>query len=82
MMPGKRVQFDQQTWIAIDLLARDSMRDFQEIADEAFADLLKKHGRPVDLKTALRQSVGDIEKRPAAPSVRRRDASKNAHKGE
>ena len=43
------------------------MRDFQELADEAFADLLRKHGRPVDLKTALRQSVGEIEKRPATP---------------
>ena len=55
--------------------------DFQELADEAFADLLRKHGRPVDLTTALRQSVGEIEKRPPAPSVQRRDAKK-AHKGE
>jgi hypothetical protein len=75
-MPGKRVQFDQETWNALDLLARDGMRDFQELADEAFADLLRKHGRPVDLKTALRQSVGQIEERPAAPSVQRRDASR------
>jgi hypothetical protein len=44
------------------------MRDFQELAHEAFADLLRKHGRPVDLKTALRQSVGAIGKRPAAQS--------------
>ena len=80
-MPGKRVQFDQATWNALDLLARDSMRDFQELADEAFADLLHKHGRPVDLKTALRQSVGKIEERAPAPSVRRRDARK-ARKGE
>jgi hypothetical protein len=36
-MPGKRVQFDQETWNALDLLARDSMRDFRELADEAFA---------------------------------------------
>jgi hypothetical protein len=36
----------------------------------------------VDLKTALRQSVGEIEKRPAAPSVRRRDASRKARRGE
>ena len=57
-MPGKRVQFDQETWNAIDLLARDSMKDFQELADEAFRDLLKKHGRPTDLKSALRQSAG------------------------
>jgi hypothetical protein len=57
-MPGKRVQFDQETWNALDLLARDRMMDFQEIADEAFRDLLKKHNRPTDLKTALRQSAG------------------------
>jgi hypothetical protein len=43
--------------------------------------LLQKHGWPVDLKTALRQSVGEIEKRPAAPSIRRGDASKKARKG-
>jgi hypothetical protein len=52
-MPGKRVQFDQETWNALDLLARDSMRDFQELADEAFADLLRKHCRPVDLRGRL-----------------------------
>src|SRR5262249_53550807 len=57
-MPGKRIQLDDETWRALDLLARDSMRDFQELADEAFRDLLRKHGRPTDLKTALRQSAG------------------------
>jgi hypothetical protein len=56
-MPGKRVQFDDETWHALDLLARDRMMDFQELADEAFSDLLKKHGRATDLKTALRESV-------------------------
>jgi hypothetical protein len=56
-MPGKRVAFDEETWHAIDVLARDRMMDFQELADEAFADLLKKHGRPTDLKTALRKSA-------------------------
>jgi hypothetical protein len=61
-MPGKRVQFDEETWNALDLLARDRMQDFQELADEAFSDLLRKHGRPTDLKTALRQSVGTAEK--------------------
>jgi len=58
-MPGKRVQFEEETWQALDLLARDSMKSFQELADEAFADLLKKHGRPTDLKAALRASTGD-----------------------
>lgn len=57
-MPGKRVQIDNETWAALDLLARDRMMTFQEIADEAFADLLKKHGRPVDLRAALRKSAG------------------------
>jgi len=57
-MPAKRVQFDQATWQALDLLARDRMADFQELADEAFRDLLKKHGRPTDLKSALRRSAG------------------------
>jgi hypothetical protein len=58
------------------------MRDFQELADEAFADPLQKHGRAVDLKTALRQSVGDIDKRPVAPSLRHRDAARKARKSE
>jgi len=43
-MPGKRVQFDDETSHALNLLARDRMMDFQELADEAFSDLLKKHG--------------------------------------
>jgi hypothetical protein len=57
-MPGKRVQLDDETWRALDLLGRDQMKDFQELADEAFRDLLKKHGRPVDLREALRRSAG------------------------
>ena len=57
-MKGKRVQFDDETWQALDLLGRDQMKDFQELADEAFRDLLRKHGRPADLKEALRRSAG------------------------
>jgi len=57
-MPGKRVQFDDETWQALDVLARDHMANFQELADEAFADLLRKHGRPTDLTAALRKSAG------------------------
>jgi hypothetical protein len=57
-MPGKRVQFDEETWRQLDLLGHDQMKDFQELADEAFRDLLKKHGRPTDLKDALRKSAG------------------------
>jgi hypothetical protein len=57
-MPAKRVQFDDETWMALGVLGRDRMMDFQELADEAFRDLLKKHNRPTDLKSALRQSAG------------------------
>jgi hypothetical protein len=56
-MPGKRVQIDDETWHALALLARDRMATFQELADEAFAELLKKHDRPVTLKAALRKSA-------------------------
>ena len=71
-MIGKRVQFDEESWQAIDLLAHDSMKTFQELADEAFADLLKKHGRPTDLKTALTRSVRE---RPQTNSSDRRQAA-------
>ena len=36
------------------------MKDLQELADEAFRDLLKKHGSPSSLKDALRQSTRQI----------------------
>jgi hypothetical protein len=57
-MPGKRVQFDDATWAQIDLLARESGQPFQELAEEAFADLLAKYDRSVDLKTQLLKSAG------------------------
>ena len=67
-MPGKRIQIDDDTWAALDLLARDRMMDFQELADEAFRDLLRKHGRPASLKAALRQSLGESATVHALPS--------------
>jgi predicted DNA-binding ribbon-helix-helix protein len=57
-MPGKRVQFDDEIWLALEMLARDRMMSFQELADEAFRDLLEKHHRPTNLKSALEQSAG------------------------
>ena len=56
-MVGKRVQFDDETWQAINLLRQERRRSFQQLADEAFSDLLEKHGRPVTLKDQLRESV-------------------------
>jgi hypothetical protein len=57
-MPGKRVQFDEETSEAIEAVMRDSGSSFQELTDEAFADLLKKHKQPVGLKASLKESVG------------------------
>jgi len=54
----KLIAFDDDTLGKLTQLARDRMGTLQELADEAFADLLKKHGIPVDLKDALRKSAG------------------------
>ena len=56
-MPRKIIEFDEETLRALELLASDSMKDLQELADEAFRDLLKKHKRPSSLKEALREST-------------------------
>ena len=53
----KLIEFDPDTWHALQLLSKDSMKTLQELADEAFTDLLRKHGRPVTLREALRDSV-------------------------
>ncbi len=58
MTVGKRVQFDNETWAVVDLLRQERRRSFQQLADEAFADLLVKHGHPVDVKNQLRVSLG------------------------
>ena len=69
-MIGKRVQFHDETWQELRLLASESMKTFQELADEAFHDLLKKHGRPANLKEDLRRSAGESAK--IIPLKRRR----------
>ncbi|MBV9531915.1 MAG: hypothetical protein JO283_12815 [Bradyrhizobium sp.] len=65
----KLIEFDEDTLDKLKQLARDRMATFQELADEAFADLMKKHGVPVDLKDALRKSAAsDQPKAKGAPS--------------
>jgi hypothetical protein len=58
-MVGKRVQFDDKTWAALDALISEKGESFQDLADEAFTDLLKKHHQPVGLKAALKESVAN-----------------------
>ena len=74
----KLIAFDDDTLDKLTQLARDRMGTFQELADEAFADLLKKHGIPVDLKDALRKSAGSLEGRGAEEIENRKGASMNS----
>ncbi len=74
----KLIAFDPETWNALDLLARDSMSTIQELADEAFRDLLRKHNRAVDLTTALRLSARESStKAPESARVRKRKSDNN-----
>jgi hypothetical protein len=73
----KLIAFDPETWNALDLLARDSMSTIQELADEAFRDLLRKHNRAVDLKTALRLSARDSPAKVEEASSGRKRKPKN-----
>jgi hypothetical protein len=53
----KLIEFAPELWLALDLLAKDTGRSVQDLADEAFADLLAKYHRPASLKEALRESA-------------------------
>jgi hypothetical protein len=53
----KLIEFDAETWHALRGLSQDTMKPLQDLADEAFRDLLRKHGRPATLKEALRESA-------------------------
>jgi len=65
----KLIAFDEDTYDKLKQLGRDRMATFQELADEAFADLLKKHGIPIDLRDALRKSAR-LDKDPAKTTAR------------
>ena len=69
----KLIAFDDETFNKLKELGRDRMATIQELADEAFADVLKKHGVPRDLKDALRKSAASSSKKPAitGPSKRK-----------
>ena len=62
MTQKKLIKFYDDKLSALQALGTDKHMTLQELADEAFADLLKKHGRPVGIADALRQSA-EIEKK-------------------
>jgi hypothetical protein len=45
----KLIEFDEETWVALDLLVRNRLSSIQELADEDH--------RPVGLRAALRESA-------------------------
>ena len=68
----RRIEFDAETWNALDRLAKDRMATIQELADEAFRDLLKKHRRPTTLKEMLQESVRSHPANDQMPLPRKR----------
>ena len=54
---NRRVTFNLATWHVLNCLALQTGRSLQDLADEAFRDLLRKHRRPATLLDALRESV-------------------------
>jgi hypothetical protein len=74
----KRIEFDAETWQALEGLARDRMASIQELADESFRDLLKKHNRPTTLKEMLKASVrAHPDNDPATPGKKERTRPKS-----
>ena len=60
---GKRLRFDRDTWNAVQVLARDQMKSIEELTEEAFAGLLKKHGRSADFREQLKLSARAAKKK-------------------
>lgn len=55
-MPRKLIAFHNEDLRALEELAEDRASTLQELIDEAIRDVLRKHGKYTDLRTALRQS--------------------------
>jgi hypothetical protein len=66
----KLIEFAPEIWLALDLLAKDTGRSVQELAEEAFADLLGKYQRPASLKEALRESARRLPANDDLPPAR------------
>jgi hypothetical protein len=76
----KLIAFDDDTFDKLRQLARDRMATIQDLADEAFADLLKKHGIPIDLKDALRKSAREAgAKAKVIPIARRKKPARSGN---
>lgn len=76
----KLIEFDDDSFAKLTQLGRDRMATLQDLVDEAIADLLKKHGVPLDLRDALRRSALGERDRPRAASAHASSATKTSRK--
>jgi hypothetical protein len=53
----KMINIDRGALEALEMLARDRKAKLQDLIDEALADLLKKHRRPVGVREMFAQSL-------------------------
>ncbi|HEY0438893.1 MAG TPA: hypothetical protein VGD36_02390, partial [Xanthobacteraceae bacterium] len=66
------VKMDEEVRNELEALANQRRKSVQELGLEAICDLLRKHGRPVSMRDAFRQSAADMGG--AAKPVRRKSA--------
>jgi hypothetical protein len=68
----KMIHVATATYDVMQALARETSQSFQDLIDEAIADLLKKHKRPVTLKQMLSESLTAAGKDVGKAKPRRR----------
>jgi hypothetical protein len=66
-MKRKVFSVDARLLDALAFFSRDTKATLDDIADEAFRDLLKKHKRPLSLKAALQESARALPANDAEP---------------
>lgn len=68
--PKKRKVFrlDARVLQALAFYARDAKASLDDVADEAFRDLLRKHKRPLTLKGALQESTRELPANDPGPA--------------
>ncbi len=77
----KQVTLDAALAAALESLSRDEGLSFDLIADEAFRDVLKKKGRPISLRDALRASARTLPANDPVPhDGPKTDAKRSARK--
>ena len=75
-MARKLIGFHDEDMRALEQLAEDKSSTVQELLDEAVRDLLKKHGRPTNLREALRKSAKDNRAPKEVPKRNQRSAKR------